>query len=209
MHRSSKPDLLMMLTGILLMLQGCAAAVLSTTGTAGAAASAAGAAGAAGAATAVCQRSAGTVVDDQVVEVKAIDRFLRDRTIFDTSHVNPTSYNGILLLTGETPTQALRNRAEELVKDLEKVRRVQNELAIVAPSSLLSRTSDTVITGKVKIALGRYDLRRIAACTKVVTENGVVYLMGLLRSDEADVAADIARKIGGVQRVVKIFEYME
>ena len=209
MRRSPKPDPFLILAGVTLLLQGCAAAVLSTTGTAGAAAGATGAAGAATAATAVCQRSAGTVVDDQVVEVKAATRFLRDRTIFESSHVNATSYNGILLLTGETPSPELRSRAEELVSDIEKVRRIQNELAIVAPSSLLSRSSDTVITGKVKIALSRYDIRRIAACTKVVTENGVVYLMGLLRSDEADAATDIARKIGGVQRVVKIFEYIE
>ena len=206
MHRSPKPAPFMMLAGVMLMLQGCAAAVLSTgaPGVAGAA----GAAGAASAATAVGRRSAGTVVDDQVVEVKATARLLRDRTIFESSHVNATCYNGILLLTGETPTLALRNRAEELVKDIEKVRRIQNELAIVAPSSLLSRSSDAVITGKIKTALGRYDIR-VAARTKVVTENGVVYLMGLLRTDEADAATDIARRIGGVQRVVKIFEYVD
>ena len=196
----------MMLAGIMLLLQGCAAAVLSTgaPGVAGAA----GAAGAASAATAVGRRSAGTVVDDQVIEVKATARLLRDRTIFESSHVNATSYNGILLLTGETPNLALRSRAEDLVKDIEKVRRIQNELAIVAPSSLLSRSSDAVITGKIKTALGRYDIR-VAARTKVVTENGVVYLMGLLRSDEADAATEIARRIGGVQRVVKIFEYVD
>ena len=206
MHRSPKPAPFMMLAGVMLMLQGCAAAVLSTgaPGVAGAA----GAAGAASAATAVGRRSAGTVVDDQVVEVKATARLLRDRTIFESSHDNATCYNGILLLTGETPTLELRNRAEELVKDIEKVRRIQNELAIVAPSSLLSRSSDAVITGKIKTALGRYDIR-VAARTKVVTENGVVYLMGLLRTDEADAATDIARRIGGVQRVVKIFEYVD
>ena len=193
----------MMLAGIMLLLQGCAAAVLST-----GAPGVAGAAGAASAATAVGRRSAGTVVDDQVIEVKATARLLRDRTIFESSHVNATSYNGILLLTGETPNLALRSRAEDLVKDIEKVRRIQNELAIVAPSSLLSRSSDAVITGKIKTALGRYDIR-VAARTKVVTENGVVYLMGLLRSDEADAATEIARRIGGVQRVVKIFEYVD
>lgn len=206
MHRSPKPDPFMMLAGIMLMLQGCAAAVLSTgaPGVAGAA----GAAGAASAATAVGRRSAGTVVDDQVIEFKATARLLRDRTIFESSHVNATSYNGILLLTGETPDLALRSRAEDLVKDIEKVRRVQNELAIVAPSSLLSRSSDAVITGKIKTAIGRYDIR-VAARTKVVTENGVVYLMGLLRTEEADAATNIARRIGGVQRVVKIFEYID
>ena len=192
-----------MLAGIVLMLQGCAAAVLGT-GTAGAV----GAAGAAGAATAVGRRTTGTVVDDQIIEVKAIARFLQDKQLFESSHVNATSYNGILLLTGETPSEVLRNRAADLVKDIEKVRKVQNELAIAAPSSLLARSSDTVVTGKVKAAISHYNIE-ISARTKVVTESGVVYLMGLLRPGEADAATNVARKIGGVQRVVKVFEYVK
>ena len=170
--------------------------------------SAVGAAGVAGVATATGRRSAGTVVDDEVIELKALAALRRNDDIAPNSHINATSYNGILLLTGETLNEDTRRRITELVENIDKVRRVHNELAIAAPSSMLSRSSDSVITAKIKTALGRHSFE-IAARTKVVTENGVVYLMGLVRRSEADVSTNIARKIGGVQRVVKLFEYFE
>ena len=167
-----------------------------------------GAAGVASVATATDRRSAGTVVDDEVIELKALAALRRNEDIAPNSHVNATSYNGILLLTGETLNEETRRRITELVGGIDKVRRIHNELAVAAPSSMLSRSSDSVITAKIKTALGRHSFE-IAARTKVVTENGVVYLMGLLRRGEADVSTNIARKIGGVQRVVKLFEYVE
>lgn len=198
MHRSVHVRLLL-LAASLTLLQGCAAMV----GT-----GAVGAAGVAGVATATGRRSAGAVVDDEVIELKALAALRRNDDIAPNSHVNATSYNGILLLTGETLNEDTRRRITELVENIDKVRRVHNELAIAAPSSMLSRSSDSVITAKIKTALGRHSFE-IAARTKVVTENGVVYLMGLLRRSEADVSTNIARKIGGVQRVVKLFEYFE
>ena len=146
--------------------------------------------------------------DDEVIELKAIAALRRNTDIAPASHVNATSYNGILLLTGETPNEEMRGRITGLVENIHKVRRVQNELAIAAPSSMLSRSSDAIITAKIKTALGRHSFE-IAARTKVVTENGVVYLLGLVRRGEADVATGIARQIGGVQRVVKLFEYID
>lgn len=198
MHRTLDIRVLVLAAGIAL-LQGCAAVV----GT-----GAVGAAGVAGVATATDRRSTGTVVDDEVIELKAIAALRRNTDIAPASHVNATSYNGILLLTGETPNEEMRGRITGLVEKIDKVRRVQNELAIAAPSSMLSRSSDAVITAKIKTTLGRHSFE-IAARTKVVTENGVVYLLGLVRRGEADVATGIARKIGGVQRVVKLFEYID
>ena len=189
---------ILLLAASLTLLPGCAAVV----GT-----GAMSAAGVAGVATATDRRSAGTVVDDEVIELKALAALRRNDDIAPNSHVNATSYNGILLLTGETLNEETRRRITELVGEIDKVRRVHNELAVAAPSSMLSRSSDSVITAKIKTALGRHSFE-IAARTKVITENGVVYLMGLLRRGEADVATSIARKIGGVQRVVKLFEYV-
>ena len=190
---------LLLLAASLALLQGCAAMV----GT-----GAVGAAGVAGVATATDRRSAGAVVDDEVIELKALAALRRNDDIAPNSHINATSYNGILLLTGETLNEDTRRQITQLVENIDKVRRVHNELAIAAPSSMLSRSSDSVITAKIKTALGRHSFE-IAARTKVVTENGVVYLMGVVRRSEADVSTNIARKIGGVQRVVKLFEYIE
>ena len=198
MHRTLEFRVLVLVAGFAL-LQGCAA-VLGT--------GAVGAASVAGVATATDRRSAGAVVDDEVIELKAIAALRRNTDIAPASHVNATSYNGILLLTGETLNQEVRGRITKLVEKIDKVRRVQNELTIAAPSSMLSRSSDAIITAKIKTALGRHSFE-IAARTKVVTENGVVYLLGLARRGEADVATGIARKIGGVQRVVKLFEYVD
>ena len=115
----------------------------------------------------------------KIIELKALAALRRNDDIAPNSHVNATSYNGILLLTGETLSEDTRRRITRLVENIDKVRRVHNELAIAAPSSMLSRSSDSVITAKIKTALGRHSFE-IAARTKVVTENGVVYLMGLV-----------------------------
>ncbi|MEW6353961.1 MAG: BON domain-containing protein [Pseudomonadota bacterium] len=175
------------------MLQGCVAVVAGGAAT--------------GAAVAHDRRSAGTVLDDQTIEVKAIAAILSDKELSNSAHINVTSYNYAVLLTGEAPSEELRKRAEELVRKIEKVKNVHNEITIAAPSSMVSRSSDTVLTGKVKanmVGLEGLDPTRV----KVVTENGVVYLMGLVTRAEADIAANAASKTTGVQRVVKIFEYI-
>ena len=113
-----------------------------------------------------------------------------------------------MLLTGETPTEELRQRAEKIVRGVEKVSTVHNEINIAAPSSMITRSSDTVITSKVKTKL-LADEKIHGVNIKVVTENGVVYLMGLVSRAEAELATEVARQTGGVQKVVKIFQYTD
>lgn len=177
------------------LLQGCAAGVVV-------------AGGATGAAVAHDQRTAGSVLEDQAIELKIANTIRSDAELNDQSHINVTSYNGLVLLSGETPTDALRKRAEEYARNTQKVRKVYNELVLAAPSSLVSRSGDTVLTTKVKtrmVAEKDFDATRI----KVVTENGVVYLMGLVSRDKAAIATQIASETGGVQRVVTLYEYVD
>jgi len=157
------------------------------------------------------RRTMGSFVEDTNIELKTYSAISKDKELKDSSHISVTSYNGIVLLSGETPTAEMRARAESIARGIEKVRKVQNELVIASPASLSSASSDTWITTKVKTNLFKikghedFDPTRV----KVVTENGTVYLMGILRHDEADAVVDVVRNISGVQRVVKIFEYMD
>ena len=179
-----------------LLLQACAPAVVVGGGTAAMAVH--------------DRRTAGDFIEDQNIEFKAYNRISADKELSSRSHISVTSYNRVVLLTGQTPTPELRARAEELVRGIRNVRRVHNELTIAAPNSLGVRSTDTWITTKVKTALFRidklpdFDPTRV----KVVTENGTVYLMGLLTPEEAEAVVDVVRQIKGVQRVVKIFEYI-
>ncbi len=171
---------------------------------------AAGAAGAAGGGTTVVidRRTTGTLVDDQLIEFKAIDAFHGDKTLWQRSHINVTSYNNIVLLSGEIPEESLKGRAVALVRSIEKVRQVHDETALAAPSSLLARSSDTWITSKLKTSL--IHAKAVTAIrVKVVTERGIVYLLGLVSHAEAKTATELARQISGVQRVVKLFEYRD
>lgn len=178
----------------LIILQGCAAAVVGG--------------GATGAAIAVDRRTAGSVIDDQGIEIKARREFAGSDELWEQSNVSVTSYNGIVLITGETPNQQLKSKITEIVKDIPKVRKVYNEMAIAAPSALSSRSSDTWLTSKVKTRLtAEREVR--ALFIKVKTERGVVYLMGKVTREEADTAVAVTRSTAGVQRVVKVFEYIE
>lgn len=178
----------------LIILQGCAAAVVGG--------------GATGAAIAVDRRTAGSVIDDQGIEIKARREFASNDELWEQSNVNVVSYNGIVLITGETPNQQLKSKITEIVKDIPKVRKVYNEMAIAAPSALSSRSSDTWLTSKVKTRLtAEKEVRSLFI--KVKTERGVVYLMGKVTRQEADTAVAVARSTSGVQRVVKVFEYIE
>lgn len=161
---------------------------------------------AATAATAYDRRTTGTVIDDEFIELKAVEAWSNDAELWEQTHLNATSYNNVLLLTGEAPSETLRQRAAAMVRGIPKVREVHNEIRVAAPSSLPSRSSDSWVTGKVKTALLNADTVD-ALRIKVVTEAGVVYLMGLVTRAEADAATDVARRVAGVQRVVKIFEY--
>ena len=158
-----------------------------------------------GAVVAADRRTTGTFIEDQAIELKAIRALNNDSEINEQTHINVTSYNTIVLMTGEAPTKELRTQAVELVRHIPKVSKVYNEVAIAAPSSYMSRSSDTVITTKVKTKLfGEVGLE--ATQVKVVTERGIVYLLGLLNPQEATKATEAAREVGGVQKVVKLFQ---
>ena len=149
------------------------------------------------------RRTSGAQVEDEAIELKSGSR-LRG-ALGDRAHVNVTSYNRSALLTGEVPTDADRAAAELAVTGIENVRGIVNELVVAFNSSLTARSSDTIVTSKVKAGfLDAKDLQSNAI--KVVTERGVVYLMGRVTEREAGRAAELARSVGGVGRVVKVFE---
>ncbi|MEO8537690.1 MAG: BON domain-containing protein, partial [Betaproteobacteria bacterium] len=123
----------------------------------------------------------------------------------DRVHVSVTSYNGILLLSGEVPAQTLATTVGEIARTTAKVRRVHNEITVGPVSSAGSRTNDAYITSKVKARFVETN-KFSASHVKVVTERQVVYLMGIVRGEEAEVATQIASTTSGVVRVVKLFE---
>jgi osmotically-inducible protein OsmY len=151
------------------------------------------------------RRTSGTQIEDEAIELKAANR-LRD-ALGDTAHLNITSYNRIVLVTGEVATEADRAKVEPTVQPIENARSVVNEAAVAGKSSLTSRSNDVLITTKVKSSL--LDAKDIQAqAVKVITERGNVYLMGRVTEREASRAVELARGVGGVQKVVRVFEMM-
>ena len=152
---------------------------------------------------AIDRRTAGTQVEDESIELRAGNRIRQQ--LGDRVHVNVTSYNRQALVTGEVPNAQDRQAVEQIVSQVENVRSVVNDLAIMPPSSLSQRSNDTLITGKVRASL--VDARDITAnAFKVVTERNVVYLMGIVSQREAQRATDVARGVSGVAKVVRVFE---
>ena len=152
------------------------------------------------------RRAKDAIFDDQKIETTAVKRF--DDQLKTVMHVNVTSYNRNVLLTGEVPDEQTKTAVETIVSAIENVRNVYNELAISPNSSLASRSNDGLITSNVKVRFV-YDNRFNADHFKVVTENGTVYLMGLVKHDEADAASDVTSTTKGVRRVVRLFEYID
>jgi osmotically-inducible protein OsmY len=149
------------------------------------------------------RRTSGAQVDDQAIELKSVGRI--NETIGDRGRASVTSFNRLALITGEVQTEADKAAVEQAITRIENVRSVVNELAIAPPSSLGTRSNDTLLTSKVKASL--IDAKDLQAnAFKVVTERGVVYLMGRVTEREANRAADVTRGISGVQKVVKVFE---
>jgi osmotically-inducible protein OsmY len=148
----------------------------------------------------------GTITEDEAIELKTDGR-IGDK-FKEGVHVNVTSFNRMVLLTGEVPDAAARTEVERIAWAVENVRGVHNELAIAGESSYTVRSNDSVITTKVKSRF--LDSQKFNALhVKVVTENSVVYLMGLVTKEEADIATEIARTTSGVQKVVRLFEYID
>lgn len=151
------------------------------------------------------RRTSGSQIDDEAIELRSSLR-LRD-ALGDAVHINVTSYNRQVLLTGEAPTEQMKQQAEQIVARVDNVRGIVNEVAVMTPTTLPQRSGDVLITGKVRASfVDAADLQ--ANAFKVVTERGNVYLMGRVSAREADRATAIARQINGVQRVVRIFEVM-
>jgi osmotically-inducible protein OsmY len=173
------------------ILSGCVAAVVGGAGTA--------------AVIGEDRRTVGTVTEDQGIEFKAESR-IRDK--YKDAHINLTSYSRMVLITGEVPDAAAKAEVEKIVRAVENVRGTYNEVAVGPISPLSARSNDSYITSKVKARF--VDQRKFNAIhVKVVTEAGVVYLLGFVKRKEADDAVEIARTTSGVQRVVKLFEYID
>lgn len=151
------------------------------------------------------RRTLGAQTEDKAIGVKAEIRVAK--LTGENGHVNVTSYNRKVLLTGEVKDEAMKAAVEREVRAIENVISVINELEVAGPASYTSRSNDALITTKVKASL--VDAKTISAVSfKVVTERGNVYLMGIVTQREGNIAADIAKGVSGVQKVVKIFEYI-
>lgn len=152
---------------------------------------------------AVDRRTSGAQLEDEGIELRAAAR-VRD-SLGDRAHVNITSYNRQVLLTGEVPSAQDKQLVEKVVSQVENVRVITNELGVMGNTSLSQRSSDALITGRVKAAL--VDARDLyASAFKVLTERGTTYLMGRVTQREADRATEVARSSSGVQKVVRLFE---
>ena len=152
---------------------------------------------------AVDRRTSGAQVEDQTIELKSLNRV--KEVIGGAGHVNITSYNRQVLLTGEVPAEADKSAIEQAIGRTENLRSIVNEMAVMAPSSISGRSNDTLLTSKVKASLvDAKDL--ISTAFKVVTERSVVYLMGRVTEREANRATEVARGVAGVEKVVRVFE---
>lgn len=180
--------------GVIALMQACAPVIV--------------AGGATAAVATTNRRSVGTQLDDENIELTARRKINDDNRLGDDVHVNITCFNGTLLLTGEATTAGQRDIVVSLVRTLQGVKRVINEISIAEPRAFAYTTNDGWITGKVKAKLlGTEGLP--SSQIKVVTENSVVYLMGLVTQKEGELAAEATRTVGGINRVVKLFEYLD
>ena len=149
------------------------------------------------------RRTSGTQLEDQSIELKAMTR--TREAVGERGHVNATSYNRTLLLTGEVAADTDKVAVEQAVAKIEGVRTVVNELVVAGSSSLAARSNDAILTSKVKASF--IDAKDVFAnAIKVISERGTVYLMGRVTEREANRASDIARAVSGVQKVVRVFE---
>lgn len=173
------------------LLQGCFPVVAAGAGTA--------------AMVAIDRRQPEVVLGDERIELTASNRI--STQIKDQAHVNITAFNQTVLITGEAVSAKVKADVESIVSQVPQVKSVVNELQIAGPSSFSARANDTYLTSRVKAAFlsgNKFQANDV----KVVTEDGVVYLLGLVTRKEADDATEIARSIGGVKKVVRVFEYV-
>ncbi len=174
------------------VLQACVPLTLARTGVSGAMA-------------ATDRRTMGTQIEDKTISVKG--EFLADSIVGDSGHVNITCFDRLVLLTGEVPNEEIKARVEREVAKISNIKGIVNELALGAPSSLSSRSNDSLITAQVTARFVNTE-GLFSNTRKTVTERGTVYLMGRLSEQEGNTAAKVASIVPGVQRVVKVFEYI-
>lgn len=156
------------------------------------------------------RRSAGTILDDRTIELTIYGRIANDPQLARGANISVSSYNNVVLLSGQVIDPGQRQRAQDIAANAANVRRVFNELEVAPPANWSNTGTDALISSMVKGSLFQvqgladFDPTRV----KVVTDKGTVYLMGLLRPEEADAVTATVRRVNGVQRVVKLFEYI-
>ncbi|MHA6492629.1 BON domain-containing protein [Pseudomonas borbori] len=153
-------------------------------------------------------RSIGNKIDDQFIAPQVSANVERAHTDLasPTSRIIVTSYNGVVLLAGQTPRAELKTAAEQAARKVQNVTKVHNELQVARPTSLLVRSNDSLLTSKIKTQM-LADSTVPGTRIKVVTENGIVYLLGLVSRQEANSATNLVQSVGGVQKIVKLFQY--
>lgn len=153
-------------------------------------------------------RTPGQAFDDEVIERVVRSTIRESDEGFKGTHLNVVSFNGVVLLTGQVPSEALKLQAGEAARTVAKARKVHNEIEIRGPTSHVARTNDSWLTSKVKSKL-LADENAPGSRIKVETDNGVVFLMGIVTTSEADAAVAVAQSVFGVQKIVKVFEYVD
>ncbi|MNO74244.1 Osmotically-inducible protein Y precursor [compost metagenome] len=154
-------------------------------------------------------RTLGSKIDDSLIETKVAVNVAKANPDLDkNSHIVVSSFNGIVLLAGQTPRADLKATAEQAASSVQRVKKVHNELQVMAPSSLLARNNDAWLTTKIKTQM-LADSNIPGSRIKVITENGIVYLLGLVTRQEATQATSLVQSVAGVQKIVKLFEYID
>ncbi|MGK9067503.1 BON domain-containing protein [Stutzerimonas chloritidismutans] len=154
-------------------------------------------------------RTIGSKIDDSLIETKAAVNIAKAHPDLDNaSHIVVASYNGVVLLAGQTPREELKQTAEQAASSVQRVKRVHNELQVLKPSSALARSNDSWLTTKIKTQM-LADESVPGSRIKVITENGIVYLLGLVTRQEGNRATSLVQGVSGVQRIVKLFEYID
>ncbi|GGZ14051.1 MULTISPECIES: division/outer membrane stress-associated lipid-binding lipoprotein [Shewanella] len=184
----------LLLLGLIWLLNGCAGAMMAGT--------------VSGAVMLNDERPIGTQLDDTNTEFRISSVFSTDEELKSQCNISGISMNGNVLLIGQAPNSRLRDKAVQLVQDLKLGGKIHNQIRIGNPVSFTTRSNDTWITTKVKGRMlndKNLDMTRI----KVVTENGEVFLLGVISREQADLATDIARNTSGVRKVIRMFDYVE
>ncbi len=155
------------------------------------------------------RRDSQTVLEDKDIQLRILSAVDNDEALAAHSRVAASSYNHVLLLTGQVETPALKQRYVDLARNIPKVKRVVDEVTVAKATTLTEETEDAYITSKVKLALFDVDIPTFDPTrVKVITERNVVYLLGLVTPEEASAVVETVRYVSGVKRVVKIFEYI-